>query len=113
MYNFSSPFFAPNIFSKNKHTKKYTSRYCNYNNSIYNNNFYKNVNYEDTQKKENFAKKTVPSNSPSDENAVLFEAFGLKIYFDDVLIICILLFLYQEKIQDEYLFIALILLLLS
>lgn len=47
------------------------------------------------------------------EEDVLFEIFGLKIYFDDLLLICIIFFLYQEGIQDEYLFIALILLLLS
>ena len=46
-------------------------------------------------------------------NEVIFEIFGLKVYLDDLLIICILLFLYQEGIQDEYLFICLILLLLS
>ena len=43
----------------------------------------------------------------------LFEILGIKIYFDDVLILSILLFLYQEKIQDEFLFIALILLLVG
>ena len=42
----------------------------------------------------------------------LFELFGINIYFDDVLILSILMFLYQEKIQDEFLFIALILLLI-
>ena len=42
-----------------------------------------------------------------------FEIFGLKLYFDDVLIICILFFLYTEKVQDEELFICLILLLLT
>lgn len=46
-------------------------------------------------------------------NEALFDIFGLKIYFDDLLLVCVLLFLYQEKIQDEYLYIALILLLLS
>ncbi len=46
-------------------------------------------------------------------NEPLCEIFGLKIFLDDVLIICILIFLYQEGIQDEYLFISLILLLLS
>ena len=46
-------------------------------------------------------------------NEVIFELFGIKIFFDDILIICILFFLYQEGIQDEYLFISLILLLLS
>ena len=42
-----------------------------------------------------------------------FEVFGLKLYFDDVLIICLIFFLYQEGVKDEYLFMALILLLLS
>ena len=42
-----------------------------------------------------------------------FEIFDLKLYFDDILIICILLFLYSEKIQDEELFICLILLLIT
>ena len=111
MYNFHSPFFTPNSFSKNKN--KYRSRYYNYNNTISSNNFYKNVNYEHTQEKENSTQKSIQSSFSSNENDILFEFFGLKIYFDDVLIICILLFLYKEKIQDEYLFIALILLLLS
>ena len=56
---------------------------------------------------------TEPIKNNSDKDNILFEIFGLKIYFDDILIICILLFLYQEGIRDEYLFISLILLLLS
>ena len=43
----------------------------------------------------------------------LFDLFGIKIYIDDALIICLLFFLFQEHIQDEGLFIVLILLLLS
>lgn len=42
-----------------------------------------------------------------------FEIFGIKLYFDDILIICLLFFLYNEGVQDQYLFICLILLLLS
>lgn len=42
-----------------------------------------------------------------------FEIFGLKLHFDDLLIICILFFLYQEDVKDTYLYISLILLLLS
>lgn len=49
----------------------------------------------------------------SDSEPVLFEVLGIKFYFDDILLICILLFLIQEGIHDEYLFISLILLLLS
>lgn len=42
-----------------------------------------------------------------------FEIFGLKLYFDDILLICIIFFLYNEGVKDQGLFIALILLLLS
>ena len=49
-----------------------------------------------------------PSNNP-----YLFNIFGLKLFFDDVLIICLLYFLYQEHVKDDGLFIVLILLLLT
>lgn len=42
-----------------------------------------------------------------------FEIFGIKLYFDDLLILTLLFFLYQEEVKDTYLYIALILLLLS
>ena len=42
-----------------------------------------------------------------------FEILGLKLYFDDLLIIALLFFLYEEDVKDTYLYIALILLLLS
>ena len=42
-----------------------------------------------------------------------FELFGLKLYFDDVLLICLIFFLYQEGVKDDELFVSLILLLLS
>ena len=44
---------------------------------------------------------------------ILFEIFGLKLYYDDVLLICLIFFLYQEGVKDQYLFFALVLLLLS
>lgn len=46
-------------------------------------------------------------------NSYFFELFGLKLYFDDILIICLLYFLYSEEVKDEGLFIALILLLIT
>ncbi len=52
-------------------------------------------------------------NKKNPDNSCLFELFGLKLYFDDVLIICLLFFLYNEGVKDEGLFIALILLLIS
>ena len=43
----------------------------------------------------------------------IFELFGIKLFFDDVLIISLIFFLYNEGVKDQSLFIALILLLLS
>jgi len=43
----------------------------------------------------------------------IFEIFGIKLFFDDILILSLLFFLYSEGVKDEMLFISLILLLLS
>lgn len=43
----------------------------------------------------------------------LFNLFGIKLYQDDILLIGLIFFLYQEDVKDQYLFFALILLLLS
>ena len=48
-----------------------------------------------------------------EENVVMFELFGIKLCQDDILLICLIFFLYNEGIKDEFLFVALILLLLS
>ena len=60
-------------------------------------------------------KKDEKNNSKKvDENSnYFFELFGLKLYFDDILLICLIFFLYQEGVKDDELFISLILLLLS
>ena len=42
-----------------------------------------------------------------------FEILGIKLHYDDILILCLIFFLYKEGIHDEYLFVALIMLLLS
>ena len=52
-------------------------------------------------------------NRDNSEERKFFEIFGIKLYYDDLLIICILFFLYKENVHDEMLFITLILLLLS
>ncbi len=51
------------------------------------------------------------SSRSSDEQ--FFDIFGIRLYFDDILILCLLFFLYQEEVNDQFLFIALLLLLLS
>ena len=48
-----------------------------------------------------------------DNHNLVFEIFDIKLFFDDVLLISLIFFLYDEGVHDQYLFIALILLLLS
>lgn len=47
------------------------------------------------------------------ETPVWFDLFGIKLYFDDVLILSLLFFLYREQVKDEGLFLALLMLLIS
>ena len=52
-------------------------------------------------------------NKLKNPNPVWFDLFGIKLYFDDVLILSLLFFLYKEEVKDEGLFLALVLLLIS
>ena len=56
-------------------------------------------------------KKEEPSSNLKD--SPLFQIFGINLYYDDILLVCLIFFLYQEGVKDEGLFLALILLLLS
>lgn len=51
--------------------------------------------------------------STSKEESPIFEFLGIKLYLDDIIILCLLFFLYQEKVHDEMLYIILFLLLFS
>ena len=42
-----------------------------------------------------------------------FQFLGITLYFDDILIIILLIFLYNQGVKDQLLFISLIMLLLS
>ena len=52
-------------------------------------------------------------NKNTDVDHVWLDLFGIKLYFDDVLILSLLFFLYKEEVKDEGLFLALVLLLIS
>ena len=68
---------------------------------------------QNIQKKET-KKETEQKRTPNKSSGeVLFEIFGIQLYFDDILLICLIFFLYNEGVKDEFLFISLILLLLS
>lgn len=54
-----------------------------------------------------------PKKEEVKDSSPLFEIFGLKLYFDDILLLGLLFFLYNEGVDDMNLYIALVLLLLS
>ena len=88
------------------HTGAYNRRQFTNNNFLPNNMGKKD---EHSSKKDALGKKI----SKKSNDDVLFEIFGIKLYFDDILLICLIFFLYNEGVKDQFLFIALILLLLS
>ena len=67
---------------------------------------------KDSPSKANISNETTPL-TRSHEDSAFLEIFGVKLFFDDILILCLIFFLYSEGIKDEMLFISLILLLLS
>lgn len=64
------------------------------------------------EKKKNNQNPRSSNKSISDDN-FWFDLFGIKLYFDDVLILSLIFFLYKEEVKDEGLFLALVLLLIS
>lgn len=56
---------------------------------------------------------TFDFNGLSNSDTPILELFGIKLYLDDIIILCLLFLLYKEDVKDEMLFIALILLLLG
>jgi len=102
--------YLPTLYNSNSyHSTKHTNNQKNFKKNYYNSNFTlsqlpkENVDECLNQKK-------IP---PKSNNDVIFEIFGIKLHFDDILLICLIFFLYNEGVQDQYLFIALVLLLLS
>ena len=104
-YNSSYYRYFPNYTNQNVQYNKHISSNENYNfekNIPNRNNINRNHNIANT-KKENVSK----------EDRQYFDVFGIKLYFDDILLISLIFFLYSEGLQDPNLFICLILLLLS
>ena len=89
-------------------TNDYVSNALNKTNFKDNNND-KNENLKSNVKYEYNTKEKISTNNSS----YLLDLFGLKLYFDDILLICLIFFLCNEGVKDDELFIALILLLLT
>lgn len=67
---------------------------------------------QEKTRKENLEKPT-DTRKLSENKEPIFEIFGIKLYFDDLLIVALIFFLYNEGVRDNLLFISLVLLLLS
>ena len=99
-YSINTPFI-------NSNTRHYTP-YTNLNKYEKTNQTPQKSSCENTTNEENRNKK--------DEQPIqkeFLDIFGIKLYFDDLMIISLLFFLYAEGVNDYYLFITLILLLLT
>ncbi|MBR3002571.1 MAG: hypothetical protein IKF38_03285 [Clostridia bacterium] len=117
---FNMPFFGFPYY-RNYYARPYFPKpNMNYNNVTNNSNDSLNNNAKKQQNNSttnnNFSS-TINDNSRSStckkENEPFINIFGIDLYSDDILILCILLSLYLEGVKDEMLFISLILLLLS
>ena len=112
------PFFQPFLGPYNK--KYFNKNFNNYNlqkkQNSYSYNFEKNqINSEIAENCQKKSEKLENNNFSDnfDNYNYFFNLFGINLYFDDILIICILFFLYNEQVHDEELFLCLILLLLT
>lgn len=107
----------PYFYSPTRRYPNYNYRYPDYYGKTYNPST-KEVVKGAEHKKEKESR--ISSNVESEEDRICkeesrecFEIFGIKLFFDDILLICLIFFLYNEGVKDQYLFISLILLLLS
>lgn len=106
------PYTYQGLKNNSYSVKKFENQNDNFHNNIKNK---KTPNYQSYNKNSNCDTKTMnnKTTSSADEDAPMFQLFGINLYYDDILLICLIFFLYQEGVKDESLFIALILLLLS
>lgn len=106
---YSKPFYPyTQSFTNNRFTQN------KYDNSKHNSNYKLNIESEPLYtKSEHCSNGNDDSRSFYDKENYFFELFGLKLFFDDILLLCLIFFLYQEGVRDDELFLSLVLLLLS
>ncbi len=108
--NANSTYLSPNINSSVIHNRK-NGNYKAINKNMNNCNKNNTTNNKNSSSTNHNIKNENVSTSSTD--SPLFQLFGINLYFDDILLIFLIWFLYDEGVKDDELFIALILLLLS
>ena len=115
-YKFSPNHYEKSYSSNNIHTSDNSTNYLNHQ-KVYNgnniNNFSHGKNYDTNYNNTYNIEGNFKDDSRNDKQEAYFEIFGLKLFYDDILLISLIFFLYNEGVSDDGLFIALILLLLS
>lgn len=92
---------------------QYYKYYNNYNNSTPQTVSEQKNSITNSNEISNTIKQNTRSNNQQDDEQAIFEIFGIKLYLDDLIIVGILFFLYQQNVKDEMLYIILFLLLFS
>ncbi len=112
-------YYQRNYFNHNNHKNESirTSQYLEQQHSIKNNiekNSFTTLSHDRNEKMQNSKNNSNTKNIKDKLGTVeCLELFGLKLHFDDILLILLIYSLYTEGVDDFYLFIILILLLLS
>lgn len=117
---FNYPYNYP-YYRNYRNYNKYNSYYNNSNNSNNSSIIEESVKSEcETKKEKSITNSNRISNtinsilfSNYDSDQAIFEIFGIKLYLDDLIILGLLFFLYQQNVKDEMLYIILFLLLFS
>lgn len=112
MFNYS-PFTYPNSYGYRQNRYNPNMRYSINHPHVDSYNNTRQTIPQDTKNNNSQELTNESSKTNSKTSNEFFEILGIKLYFDDILLICLLFFLYNEGVQDQYLFISLILLLLS
>ena len=91
---------------------KYYNHYNNFNKQIAKSEI------DNSEKKESITNSEPISNTnnskrSSNSDQAIFEIMGIKLYLDDLIILGVLYFLYEQNVKDEILYIILFLLLIS
>ncbi len=110
IFKYYSPYRRPNFYNYYRPTYERNYAPISYNNQPPN---ITPVTPPEQQTFENFSNTEQSRSKQKSDDNVWFDLFGIKLYFDDVLILSLLFFLYKEEVKDEGLFLALVLLLIS
>ncbi len=106
------PFRLPFNFPYYYHNRPIPNYFQPKSNSNFNKEKYSNIS-RPNEFKDNPLHSEQEKKHSDNSSECFFELFGLKLHFDDVLIMCILFFLYTEEVHDDELFLCLVMLLLS